>query len=243
MRADDRKDGELRPVKIIPGFVEMPTGSALIEMGQTKVVCTASVEERVPHWLYQEQLHSSRKRGWVTAEYSILPGAGPTRTNREATLGRKTGRTLEIQRLIGRALRSIVDLSLLGQRTVWIDCDVLQADGGTRTAAITGGYVALALALRELKKSGQVAAIPLASPVAAVSVGLWEGRYLLDLDYEEDSRVDVDLNVVMNEAGELIEVQGTAEHDPFTPEDLARMVALAGDGIGRLLEIQRSVLE
>ena len=242
MRADNRKNNQLRPIKIIPGFVEMPTGSALIEMGQTRIVCTASVEEGVPRWLAQEQQGSDLKRGWVTAEYSILPGAGPIRTSREVTRGKASGRTQEIQRLIGRSLRSIVDFELLGERTVWIDCDVIQADGGTRTASITGGYVALVLALSALRREGRIAAVPILSPLAAISVGVLDGEIILDLDYQEDSRVDVDLNVVMNEQGELIEIQGTAERNAFTPAQLTEMVAVAQTGIEELIRLQESVL-
>ena len=169
-------------MKIVPGYVEMPPGSALIEMGKTRVVCTASVEDRLPAWLYQSQLKSSAKSGWITSEYSILPGAGPVRGRREATLGKASGRTLEIQRLIGRSLRAVADLKVLGPRTVWVDCDVIQADGGTRAAAITGGFVALVLALRALKEEGVIPEVPIQEHLAAVSVGVRQGEVILDLD-------------------------------------------------------------
>jgi ribonuclease PH len=242
LRADGRTNSQIRPVKIIPGFIEQPRGSALIEMGRTRVICTASVEEKLPYWLFREQAETGAKRGWITAEYSILPGAGSVRTSREVTMGRASGRTQEIQRLIGRSLRSVVDLTLLGPRTIWVDCDVLQADGGTRTAGVTGGYVALVLALRALKEEGKIATVPVMSPVAAVSLGILEGKILLDLDYGEDSRADVDLNLAMNGEGELIEIQGTAERTFFTPEQLSRMVELGREGIRELVRVQETAL-
>jgi len=242
LRADGRTSSQLRPVKIIPGFIEQPRGSALIEMGRTRVICTASVEEKLPYWLFQEQSEAGPKRGWITAEYSILPGAGSVRTSREVTRGRASGRTQEIQRLIGRSLRSVVDLSLLGPRTIWVDCDVLQADGGTRAAGVTGGYVAMVLALRALKEEGKIATVPVMSPVAAISLGILEGEILLDLDYGEDSRADVDLNLAMNGEGELIEIQATAERTFFNPEQLFRMVELGREGIRELVRAQEAAL-
>lgn len=242
VRADGRKNDELRPVKIIPDYVRMPAGSALIEMGHTRVICTASVEERVPHWLHQAQLKKPEKSGWITAEYSILPGAGPNRTPREATAGRKSGRTYEIQRIIGRSFRAGADLKRLGARTIWIDCDVIQADGGTRSAAVTGGFVALARALTKLEKEGIIEKSPLEEYVAAVSVGILDEKLLIDLDYEEDKKADVDLNVVMTARGEIVEVQGTGEKDSFSRQQLTEMLDLAGRGIEELIEIQKQAL-
>ena len=233
----------MRPVKIVPGFVQLPAGSALIEMGKTRVICTASVEDRLPRWLHQAQLKSSEKSGWITAEYSILPGAGPSRTPREATLGRKSGRTYEIQRLIGRSFRAVVDLKKLGSRTVWIDCDVIQADGGTRAAAVTGGFVALMEALTALKRDGLITEIPVKEYLAAVSVGIRGGEVLLDLDYAEDNTVDVDCNVVMTESGELIEIQGTGEKKTFSREQLMEMLDYAGNAIKELIVLQRETLK
>ncbi len=243
MRKDGRKNDELRPVKIVPGFVEMAAGSALVEMGRTRVVCTASVEDRLPPWLHQAQLKSPEKRGWITAEYSILPGAGPRRTVREATTGKRSGRTLEIQRLIGRSLRSVADLKKLGPRTVWIDCDVIQADGGTRAASVTGGFVALVLALEKMKEEGLIDAVPVREHLAAVSAGIRDGEVLLDLDYEEDSTVDVDCNVVMMENGELIEVQGTGEKRGFSREQLSKMLDVAAAAIQKLISLQKKAIE
>lgn len=242
MRKDGRPADQMRPVKIVPGFVELPAGSAMIEMGKTRVLCTASVDERVPRWLHQTQLKQREKSGWITAEYSILPGAGPSRTTRESTSGRKSGRTYEIQRLIGRSFRTVVDLKKLGPRTIWIDCDVLQADGGTRTAAVTGGFVALMMALASLKRAGLISAVPVKEYLAAVSVGIRGGEVLLDLDYEEDSAVDVDCNVVMTESGELIEIQGTGEKGTFSREQLMEMLDYAGPAIQELIKLQKSVL-
>ncbi len=243
MRADGRKADQLRPVRIVPNFVELPAGSALIEMGQTRVVCTASVEERVPHWLHQEQLKSPDKTGWVTAEYSILPGAGPSRTPREATSGRKSGRTYEIQRMIGRSFRSVIDLKCLGARTVWVDCDVIQADGGTRSAAVTGGFVALAQALEGLEIEGLIEKSPLKEYLAAVSVGVRDGEILLDLNYEEDFEADVDLNVVMTESGRLVEIQGTAEKASFSRGQLDEMLGFAESACRDLINSQKTALK
>jgi ribonuclease PH len=242
-RADGRKNLQLRPVAIVPDFVQLPAGSALIEIGKTKVVCTASIDERLPHWLHQQQRAEKEKIGWITAEYSILPGAGPTRTFREATAGRKTGRTLEIQRMIGRAFRALIDLKALGERTIWVDCDVIQADGGTRSAAITGGFIALVRALEDLQQQGMIVASPVKNYLAAVSVGVLDDEVVLDLDYDEDSRVAVDLNVVMEENGRLIEVQGTAEKGTFTREQLEEMLAAAEQGIEKLIRLQKESLK
>ena len=242
MRKDGRRVDQLRPVKIVPGFVQLPSGSALIEMGETRVICTASVENRLPRWLHQSQLKSSEKSGWITAEYSILPGAGPSRTPRETTSGRKSGRTYEIQRLIGRSFRAVVDLKKLGPRTVWIDCDVIQADGGTRVAAVTGGFVALMEALTALKHEGLITENPIKEYLAAVSVGIRGGEVLLDLDYAEDSEVDVDCNVVMTESGELIEIQGTGEKKTFSREQLMEMLDYAGPAIQELIALQKNAI-
>ncbi len=242
MRPDGRKAQELRPVRIVPGYVELPAGSALIEMGKTRVICTASVEDRLPAWLHQAQLKSPEKSGWVTAEYSILPGAGPRRTRREATAGKTSGRTLEIQRLIGRSLRAVADLKALGPRTVWVDCDVIQADGGTRTAAITGGFVALVSALRALEVDGVITGIPVREYLAAVSVGVRGGEVICDLDYLEDRDADADCNVVMTESGELVEVQATGEQKTFPRERLDRMLDYAATAIGELIRLQKQAL-
>jgi ribonuclease PH len=219
-------------VEIIPGFVETAHGSALISMGRTRVVCTASIEDAVPHWRRGSGL------GWVTAEYGMLPASTTERKQREAARGRVDGRTQEIQRLIGRSLRSVTDLGALGERSVWVDCDVLQADGGTRCAAICGGYVALQLALTALVDRGALRQMPLSDAVAAVSVGIVDGEVLLDLAYEEDSRAEVDMNVVMTGSGRLVEVQATAEGQTFAREDLEQMLDLAADGVRRLGQAQ-----
>ncbi len=234
-RSDDRAPDALRPVTLEPGWAPNAEGSCLITAGGTRVLCTASVEESLPRW------RESRGEGWVTAEYAMLPRSTNTRTGRERDGAR--GRTQEIQRLIGRALRSVVDFRALGPRTVTIDCDVLQADGGTRTAAITGGWVALFLACDTLVRKGLVDAHPLTGGVAAVSVGVVEGVPLLDLDYPEDARAQVDLNVVASHDGRFIEVQGTAEGHPFSREELDRLLDLSLVGAGRLARIQREALQ
>jgi ribonuclease PH len=228
MRADGRAPDELRPLLLDTGFVRTATGSALIAAGGTRVICTASVADDVPRWM------AGRGRGWVTAEYGMLPASTGERRQRDATRGRLDGRTVEIQRLIGRSLRGVVDFAALGERTVWIDCDVLEADGGTRCAAITGGYVALELALRRLVAGGALDRTPLNGSVAAVSCGVVEGRALLDLDYSEDSRAEVDANVVMTGDGGLVEVQATAERTPLSRASLDELLALAGRGIEQL---------
>ncbi len=233
-RIDGRANDQLRPVKLIPNFLDYAEGSVLIAMGRTRVLCAATVEERVPAWLL------GQATGWVTAEYSMLPRATLTRTPRETT--GLSGRTQEIRRLIGRSLRAAVDLRLLGERTIVVDCDVIQADGGTRTAAITGGYVALALALRRLIRQRLVHRNVLVTPVAAVSAGVVDGESMLDLCYEEDSRADVDVNVVMTGRGEFVEVQGTAEGRSFSLETLHELLDLARTGITQLLAAQQEVL-
>jgi ribonuclease PH len=237
MRSDGRKLGELRPVKISTDFIRHAEGSVLIEIGDTRVICTATVEEQVPPFL------RDTNRGWVTAEYGMLPGSSTTRIQRESARGRVGGRTHEIQRLIGRSLRAVANLELIGPRTIWLDCDVIEADGGTRTASITGAYVALALALRRLRAGGRIEAEPLTGSVAAVSVGVVDGRALLDLRYDEDSRADVDMNVVMTGTGRFIEVQGTAEAKPFTKTQLAHLTDLAWNGIKELTNLQREALD
>jgi len=235
-RSDGRQPEELRPVKITVGYVKYAEGSVLIEMGETKVICNASIEERVPPFL------KGQNKGWVTAEYSMLPRATPTRNQREASKGKISGRTNEIQRLIGRSLRAAVDLEALGERTVTLDCDVIQADGGTRTAAITGSFAALALALKKLVEDGILPKIPIRDWVAAVSVGKVGSELLLDLCYEEDSRAMVDLNLVMTGKGQYVEIQGTAEGLPFSQEELRGFLELGGVGIARLVELQKEVL-
>jgi len=237
MRIDNRKPDELRAVKLQTGYLATAEGSAFIELGNTRVLCAASLEESVPQWL------RGSGRGWVTAEYAMLPRATATRTPREVQRGRQSGRTLEIQRLIGRSLRNVVNLEALGERTIIIDCDVIQADGGTRTAAITGAYVALALAIRQLVEYGVVAENPLTGAVAAVSVGILEGEPVLDLCYEEDAQAEVDMNIVMTDQDRFVEVQATGEKAAFTDEQLARMLELGRGGIKKLLEIQREALE
>jgi ribonuclease PH len=236
MRSDGRQPDELRPVTITSNVNKHAEGSALIQMGDTHVLCTASVEESVPPFMRDSG------EGWVTAEYSMLPRATSTRSRREASQGRLGGRTLEIQRLIGRSLRAVTDLPHLGERTIWLDCDVLQADGGTRCASITGAYVALHLALQHLMQQGLLSAIPLKDAVAAVSVGMLGETPQLDLNYAEDSTSDVDMNIVMTGNGNLVEVQGTAEGEPFSQAQLLQLLELARDGIHQLFEAQRAVL-
>ena len=235
-RHDGRPLGALRPVEITTGYLDNPPGSVLIQVGRTRVLCTASVEDRVPQFL------NGTHEGWVTGEYSMIPAATDTRSQREVNRGRPSGRTMEIQRLIGRAMRSVVDRKRLGERTLWIDCDVLQADGGTRTAGITGGFMAMCLALDKLMKDRVVTRPPLTGTIAAVSVGVVEGRPVLDLDYVEDSAAEVDMNVVRTDDGRYIEIQGTAETTPFRRERLDEMLALCDTGIDALHERQREVL-
>ena len=236
MRIDGRGDADLRPVRYETGYLEWAEGSCLFEMGKTRVLCAASYEPSVPRFL------QGSGRGWVTAEYGMLPRSTSERTQREASKGRPSGRTQEIQRLIGRSLRAVTKLEALKETTIWVGCDVLQADGGTRTAAITGGYIALALAVANLRERGIVTGEPLADSVAAVSAGIIDGRAVLDLAYEEDSRAEVDFNVVMTGGARLVEVQGTAEGEPFSREQLDAMVELAAEGIVRLTDIQRQAI-
>lgn len=236
-RIDGRTSDQLRRLDIQPGFVKHPEGSVLIEVGDTRVICTATIEEKVPPFLYRSG------KGWVTAEYGMLPRATNERTHREAARGKQGGRTMEIQRLIGRSLRAAVDTSLLGERTVIIDCDVIQADGGTRTASITGGYVALVLALSKHYLADRMVSWPVTGAVAAVSVGIVGGTPMLDLCYEEDSKADVDMNVVATDKMRFIELQGTAEHGSFSDEEMSSMLSLAREGIRDIVEMQQSILE
>ncbi|HXV06525.1 MAG TPA: ribonuclease PH [Burkholderiales bacterium] len=236
MRPSNRAPGELRPVRLTRGYTRHAEGSVLAEFGHTRVICTASIEDKVPAFL------KGRAQGWVTAEYGMLPRATGTRLQREAAAGRQSGRTQEIQRLIGRSLRAVTDLSAVGERTIQIDCDVIQADGGTRTAAITGAFVALHDACRVLQERQPACAWPLRDLVAAVSVGIYRGVPVLDLDYDEDSACETDMNVVMTGAGALVEVQGTAEGKTFTRAELDAMVDLASAGVARLIAIQRAAL-
>jgi len=236
VRTGNRTLAEPRPCEIIPGFTANADGSALVSTGDTRVICTAFIEDKVPPF------RRNSGQGWLTAEYGMLPGATNTRVQREVTQGKASGRTLEIQRLIGRSLRGVTDLSAIGENTIWVDCDVIQADGGTRTAAITGAYVAVVLALRKLGGRMKFKTPPITRQVAAVSVGLIEGEAILDLDYSEDSRADVDLNVVFLDDKGLIEVQGTAEGDPFDRSHLNQMLDLAEAGITQRLEVQMAAL-
>lgn len=236
MRPSTRAADELRPIRITRQFTRHAEGSVLVEFGDTRLICTASIEERVPPFL------KGKGRGWVTAEYGMLPRSTHTRTQREASRGRQDGRTLEIQRLIGRSLRAVMDLEALGERTITIDCDVIQADGGTRTAAITGGFVALADAVRYLLNRKPIKKNPLHGQVASVSVGIYQGVPVLDLDYAEDSEAETDMNIVMNDAQAFIEIQGTAEGHAFRMEELQSMLELARGGIAELLAKQREAL-
>jgi ribonuclease PH len=236
MRGKGRTNDKIRAIKISKNFLKYPEGSVLVEMGETKVICGVSIEEKVPPFL------RNSGKGWLTAEYSMLPRATHSRSMREATQGRIGGRTHEIQRLIGRALRAIVNLDVIGERTIWVDCDVIQADGGTRTASITGGYVALVDALWNMKRRGAIDKIPLRDSVAAISVGLVNGEILLDLSYEEDSKAEVDMNFVMTSKGLLIEVQGTAEKTPFTKEHFDLMYNYAHKGIDEITRQQKIIL-
>lgn len=237
MRPSGRNQDELRPIKITRNFTRHAEGSVLIEFGDTKVICTASVEERVPRFL------KGKNQGWVTAEYGMLPRSTGSRMGREAARGKQGGRTMEIQRLIGRSLRSVVDMEALGERSITIDCDVIQADGGTRTASITGGYIALADAIQYLQEQKLIKKNPLHGYLASVSVGIYDGSPVLDLDYAEDSNAETDMNVVMNEAGAFIEVQGTAEGHAFHMDELMTMLDYAKQGISQLIEKQRQALE
>ena len=236
-RFNDRAPNELRPITITPDFTMHAEGSVLIDVGHTRVICTASVEDKVPPFL------RNTGKGWVTAEYGMLPRATTTRSGREAAAGKVGGRTMEIQRLIGRSMRSVVELEHLGERTIWLDCDVIQADGGTRCASITGAFVAMVMALGKLKKADQLRAIPITDYVAAVSVGVVGGMPLLDLAYEEDSKADVDMNIVKTSDGRFIEIQGTAEAEPFDADTLTGLLGLADKGIHDLIAKQRAILQ
>ncbi len=236
MRHDGRKNDELREIKIVRNFIKPAEGSALIEMGDTKVICTASIEDRVPPFL------KDQKKGWVTGEYAMLPRSTDTRMVRESSRGKVGGRTHEIQRLIGRAMRSVVDLHALGERTIWLDCDVIQADGGTRTASITGAFVAMKEAVQYALDNKLIDSQPIRDYVAAVSVGVVEGEPRLDLSYVEDSGAEVDMNIVMTGSGKFIEVQGTAETEPFSREHLDKLIGLAEKGIREIMAVQKDVL-
>lgn len=237
VRNDRRTAADLRAAEITPHFISSAEGSALIRLGETQVICTASVEDGVPPFL------KGLGKGWITSEYAMIPRATESRTPREVNRGRQGGRTMEIQRLIGRSLRAVTDLALLGERTVWIDCDVIRADGGTRTASITGSLVATALAFQKLQQIKALKRIPLKNYVAAISVGIVGGEMLLDLNYAEDSNAEVDMNVVMTGTGELVELQATAEGRPYSADELNRLLALARSGIERLLALQKSILK
>ena len=237
MRPSGRKPDQLRELRFTPDYTRHAEGSVLAEFGDTRVLCTASIENRVPHWM------RGGGSGWVTAEYGMLPRATHTRSAREAARGKQGGRTLEIQRLIGRSLRAVIDLSALGEKTVTLDCDVLQADGGTRTTAICGAFVALEIAMRRLAKTRALKQNPVHGQVAAISVGIYRGTPVLDLDYAEDSDAETDMNIVMNDAGRFIEVQGTAEGHAFTDAEFEAMLALARGGIGTIVEAQRAVID
>jgi len=236
MRSDNRAPNQLRETTLTPNYLPQAEGSVFIEAGRTRVICTASVEDRVPPFL------RNTGKGWVTAEYGMLPRATNTRTQREASAGKVGGRTQEIQRLIGRALRSVTNLPALGERTIWLDCDVIQADGGTRTASITGAFVALALACEKMREREMLRAIPISDYVAATSVGIVDGEPLLDLAYDDDSRAEVDMNIVKTGAGRFIEVQGTAEGPPFSREALNSLLDLADIGIRQLIDKQRAIV-
>ncbi len=236
MRLDGRNHGSLRPVAITRNFIKHAPGAVLIEMGDTRVICTAMIEEKVPPF------QKEKRQGWVTAEYAMLPASSRDRIARESARGKIGGRTHEIQRLIGRSLRSVVDLSALGERTVWVDCDVIQADGGTRTASITGAFIALIDAMALLKKAGKITALPVRDYLAAVSVGKVNGVCVLDLNYAEDVRAEVDMNVVMTGRGEYVEVQGTAEGAPFSKKEMDTLLDLAAAGIGELIAAQKACL-
>ncbi|MDP6231855.1 MAG: ribonuclease PH [Nitrospinaceae bacterium] len=235
-RPSGRSSSQIREVKVTKNYITHPMGSVLFQMGGTRVLCSASVDNKVPSFL------RDKGQGWVTAEYSMLPSSTHTRTSRESSRGKVTGRTQEIQRLIGRSLRSIIDLEKLGERTVWIDCDVIQADGGTRCASITGAFIALMLAMKKLKKEKAIKEIPVRDYVAAISVGIVGGKNCLDLDYDEDSGADVDMNIIKTGNGGFVEIQGTAEREPFTDKQMKEMLALADKGIKELVAIQKKAV-
>ena len=235
-RKNGRSFNQIREIKITKNYIIHPHGSVLFQMGGTRVLCSASIDNKVPSFLRDQD------KGWITAEYSMLPSSTHSRTSREASKGKLSGRTQEIQRLIGRSLRSIVDLEKLGERTVWIDCDVIQADGGTRCASITGSFIALLLAMKKLKKDKIIDQIPVRDYVAAISVGIIDGQNLLDLDYSEDSEADVDLNIIKTGKGGFVEIQGTAEREPFSDKQMKAMLALADKGIKQLITIQKQII-
>ena len=235
-RNNGRNPGELRKIKVTKNFIQHPDGSVLIQMGGTRVICAATVEDKVPFFL------RDKGSGWITAEYSMIPSSTHTRSVRESSRGKLSGRTQEIQRLIGRSIRAVVDLPKLGERTIWMDCDVIQADGGTRCASITGAFMALILALKKMKKEKLIETIPIKDYVAAVSVGVIDGKRLLDLDYSEDSTASVDLNVVKTGGGKFIEIQGTAEKDPFDDKQMSAMLSLADKGIKELVALQEKTV-
>jgi len=237
VRPDRRASADLRPVEVIPHYISSAEGSALIRLGETQVICTASVDDGVPSF------QKGSGRGWITGEYAMIPRATETRTPRESTRGRQSGRTMEIQRLIGRSLRAVIDLEALGERTVWVDCDVIRADGGTRTASITGSLVAVGLAFQKLLDQRAITRLPLQDYLAAISVGRVGGELLLDLNYAEDSGAEVDMNVVMTGSGDLVETQATAEGHVFSVDDLNRMIELARTAIAKLVEIQKGILK
>ena len=236
-RSDNRTPEQMRPVNLVPDFIHTAEGSVLIELGNTRVICTASVEESVPSWM------RNRGKGWITGEYGMIPRSTLTRTPRELTRGRIGGRTHEIQRLIGRSLRAVVDLTQLGERTIWIDCDVIQADGGTRTASITGAFVAMALAMQRLVDAGTLSATPIREYVAATSIGIVDGTIMPDLSYEEDSRAEVDANFVITGTKKLVEIQCTAEQRPFSEDQLSQMIDMARRGIADLVTKQQAILK
>ncbi len=236
MRPSGRKVSQMRELRFIPDFTKHAEGSVLATFGDTRVLCTASIEDRVPGWM------RNTGRGWVTGEYGMLPRATHTRSGREASRGKQGGRTVEIQRLIGRSLRAVTDLEALGERSVTLDCDVIQADGGTRTASISGAYVALAIAMNRLAKAGRIKKTPLHGQVAAISVGIYRGTPVLDLDYAEDSEAETDMNIVMNDAGRFIEVQGTAEGHAFTDDEFSTMIRLARAGISDIIVAQNEAI-
>ncbi|WP_303871578.1 ribonuclease PH [Acetobacterium wieringae] len=236
-RIDGRAANELRPMRVTRNFIKHAQGSVLIEVGDTKVICTAMVEDKVPPFL------KGQKKGWVTAEYEMLPASTNTRKSRDRNRGKIDGRTMEIQRLIGRSLRSVIDQTMLGERTIWIDCDVIQADGGTRTAAITGSFLALHDALSGLIEAGKIAEMPITNYVAATSVGIYQGEAVVDLCYVEDSNAEVDMNMVMTEAGEIIEIQGTGEERPFKKEELQKLLELGEASIKRIIAFQKDTLQ
>lgn len=239
-RSDGRRQDQMRPVTIIRHYLQHPEGSVLIQVGGTEVICTASIEDEKPRFMKTQNI---RNKGWVTAEYSMLPRSTHDRMQREITRGRAGGRTQEIQRLIGRSMRAITDLEVLGERTIWIDCDVIQADGGTRTSAITGAFIALWDACKWLKDCGAIKDVPIETNVAAISVGVIDGVLMLDLSYEEDSRADVDMNIVMAGDGRFIELQGTAEESPFSQSELDQMIGLGTAGVGDLVRLQNRIID